>query len=34
VAYLDFESQQILEMVSIALSKLSTNSKNETKNHE
>lgn len=34
VAYLDFESQQILAMVSIALSKLSTNSKNETKNHE
>ena len=34
VAYLDFEPQQIVEMVSIALGKLSISSKKETKNHE
>ena len=34
VAYLDFEPQQILEMISNALGKLSTSSKNETGNHE
>ena len=34
VAYLDFEPQKILDKVSSALSKLATNSKNETGNHE
>jgi GntR family transcriptional regulator len=34
VAYLDFESQQILDKVSSALGKLATSSNNETENHE
>ena len=34
VAYLDFEADQILDKVSVALGKLASNSKNETGNHE
>lgn len=34
VAYLDFDPQQILDKVSGALGKLTSNSKNETGNHE
>ena len=34
VAYLDFESQEVLNGLAIALSKLTANSNNETSNHE